>query len=60
MPNSQAQNTQIPMLGYDLSLFDPTLELDLFGMFDPSFDLEGIDARLEGNLDLSFPNHFIQ
>lgn len=57
---SQLQNNQMPMQGYDLSLFDPILDLDLFGMFDPAFDLEGIDARLEGNLDLSFPNHLLQ
>lgn len=29
--------------------------LDIFEMFDPNFDLDGIDAALEGNLDLSFP-----
>ena len=29
--------------------------LDIFEMFDPDFDLDGIDAFLEGNLDLSFP-----
>ena len=27
--------------------------LDIFEMFDPNFDLDGIDAALEGNLDLS-------
>jgi hypothetical protein len=32
-------------------------ELDLFDMFDTNFDLDGIDAFLEGNLDLSFPTN---
>ena len=38
-----------------LSAFNEMPGLDVFEMFDPSFDLDGIDACLEGNLDLSFP-----
>jgi len=30
-------------------------EIDPFEMFDPTFDLDGIDACLEGSLDLSIP-----
>jgi hypothetical protein len=30
-------------------------QLDPFEMFDPGFDLNGIDACLEGNLDLGAP-----
>lgn len=25
-------------------------------MFDPAFDLHGVEAYLQGNLDLSFPS----
>lgn len=31
-------------------------EMDLFDLFDPSFDLGEIDALLSGNLDLSMQN----
>lgn len=44
----------IPSFDFDASLFDPNM--DVFGMFDPNFDLNVIDACLEGNLDLSFPS----
>jgi len=40
-----------------LSYGFPT-DLDPFDMFDPAFDLDGIDAILQGNLDLSFPTQF--
>ena len=39
----------------NLFSFDEMSGLDVFKMFDPDFDLDGIDAFLEGNLDLSFP-----
>ncbi|QSZ32955.1 hypothetical protein DSL72_002538 [Monilinia vaccinii-corymbosi] len=32
-----------------------TGDIDLFSMFDPSFDLDGFDACLEGNLNPGFP-----
>ncbi|KAM3082702.1 hypothetical protein ACMFMF_002357 [Clarireedia jacksonii] len=44
---------QIP--DFDPSVFDFGPDIDLFGMFDPAFDLEGFDAQLEGNLNLGFP-----
>ena len=40
---------------FDLSMFDSVSDIDVFDYFDPDFDLEGIDACLQGNLDLSFP-----
>jgi hypothetical protein len=46
------------MPDFDPSLFNSISEVDLFGMFDPTFDLTSVDACLEGNLDLSFPTHF--
>ncbi|EXJ73418.1 uncharacterized protein A1O5_03178 [Cladophialophora psammophila CBS 110553] len=39
------------------SYFSEMPELDPFEMFDPEFDLDVIDACLEGNLDLSFPTN---
>jgi hypothetical protein len=58
-PHTEIQGTQYGQFqDFDPSLFDAVSDLDLFGMFDPSFDLNGIDACLEGNLDLSFPTQF--
>jgi hypothetical protein len=54
----QAQAPPQPMPDFDPSLFDSISDMDLFGMFDPTFDLDSLDALLEGNLDLSFPTHF--
>lgn len=31
------------------------LDIDLFGHFDPGFDLNAVNAALEANLDMSFP-----
>lgn len=31
------------------------LDIDLFGHFDPGFDLNAVDAALEANLDMGFP-----
>jgi hypothetical protein len=33
-------------------------DFDVFELFDPNFDLDGIDACLGGNLDLSFHTSF--
>ncbi|KAL3418930.1 fungal specific transcription factor [Phlyctema vagabunda] len=41
----------LPMPDFDPSLFDSVSNLDIFGLFDPGFDLVGVDACLEGNLD---------
>jgi hypothetical protein len=43
-----------PMQDFDLSIFDSINDVDLFGMFDPAFDLDGFDACLEGNLNPGF------
>ena len=47
-----------PTQDFDPSIFDSMANVDLFGMFDPAFDLDGFDACLEGNLNLSFPTTF--
>lgn len=54
----QAQGLAQPMPDFDPSIFDSISDMDPFGMFDPTFDLDSLDALLEGNLDLSFPTHF--
>lgn len=41
-------------LGLNPAVFDPALDFDVFGLFDPAFDLAGMDACLDGNLDLGF------
>jgi len=43
---------------FDPSMFDCIMDIDLFDMFDPAFDLDGFDARLESNLNPAFPNPF--
>ena len=58
LSTEQANSSYLPINSFDLSVFDAVSDVDLFGMFDPRFDLNGIDACLEGNLDLSFPTHF--
>ncbi len=57
-PPIHAQDIFPPTQEFDPSIFDSVSDLDLFGMFDPNFDLNGVDALLEGNLDLSFPTYF--
>jgi hypothetical protein len=47
-----------PMQDFDLSVFGSINDVDLFGMFDPAFDLDGFDACLEGNLNPAFPTSF--
>lgn len=43
----------------DLTNFEDLLDLDLFGQFDPSFDVDAYDAALGGGfLDLSLPPNF--
>jgi hypothetical protein len=44
--------------GFDPSLPVDLADLDVFALFDPNFDLEGIDALLGGNLDMSVPSAF--
>ncbi|KAI0509471.1 hypothetical protein F5B22DRAFT_322426 [Xylaria bambusicola] len=44
--------TQYPAkAGNEMILFDAVPDLDLFGHFDPTFDLGAVDAALEGNFD---------
>lgn len=42
----------------NLLYFSDMPEIDPFDMFDADFDLDGIDACLEGNLALSHPTNF--
>ncbi|ROW03874.1 hypothetical protein VPNG_07301 [Cytospora leucostoma] len=37
------------------SSFGDLLDVDIFGHFDPGFDLSAVDAALEANLDMGFP-----
>lgn len=54
--NDRSENSMQPLEDpNNLFPFDEMSGLDVFEMFDPDFDLDGIDAFLEGNLDLSFP-----
>jgi len=57
--NSRPLNSNLHNASQDLNpfIFNDMPELDLFDMFDTNFDLDGIDAFLEGNLDLSFPTN---
>ncbi len=48
--------TQV-MQDFDSSIFDSISDVDLFGMFDPAFDLDAFDACLEGNLNPAFPTN---
>ncbi|KAI0097483.1 hypothetical protein GGR51DRAFT_578036 [Nemania sp. FL0031] len=38
-------------VGSEYMLFDAVPDLDVFGHFDPTFDLGAVDAALEGNFD---------
>ncbi|KAI0869105.1 hypothetical protein GGS24DRAFT_494024 [Hypoxylon argillaceum] len=38
-------------VGSECMLFEAVPDLDLFGYFDPTFDLGAVDAALEGNFD---------
>jgi hypothetical protein len=51
-------NDQMQDFNFDPTIFDSMADIDLFGMFDPAFDLDGFDACLEGNLNPAFPNPF--
>lgn len=59
MTTSGSGNTPAQMMQeVDYSMFGFTPDIDLFGMFDPAFDLDGFDACLEGNLNPAFPTNF--
>jgi len=55
--SAMAVGDQIPT-SFDPSMFDSVADNDLFGMFDPAFDLDGFDACLESSLNPAFPNPF--
>jgi hypothetical protein len=40
---------------FDNSMFDQIPELDIFAHFDPSFDLDAVDAAFGDNLDVGMP-----
>ncbi|KAI0471405.1 hypothetical protein F4859DRAFT_118771 [Xylaria cf. heliscus] len=44
--------------GNELTLFDAVPDLDLFGHFDPTFDLGAVDAALEGNFDFGTSTNY--
>ncbi|KAL1887896.1 hypothetical protein Sste5346_009900 [Sporothrix stenoceras] len=51
--------TQQPLPEIDLSVLDSLdTDIDLFGNFDPSFDLGAIDTALEANLDMAIPQNW--
>ncbi|KAG4439878.1 hypothetical protein IFR05_004654 [Cadophora sp. M221] len=50
------QQPDLSMQDFDPSIFDSITDIDLFGMFDPAFDLDRFDACLEGNLNPGFPS----
>jgi hypothetical protein len=41
--------------GLNFTLFDTMPDLDIFGHFDPGFNLPAIDDALEANLDIGLP-----
>ena len=59
MTASESEHTPSQMMHeVESSMFGFTPDIDLFGMFDPAFDLDGFDACLEGNLNPAFPTNF--
>jgi hypothetical protein len=59
MTTSESKSKPAQMMQeVDSSMFGFTPDIDLFGMFDPAFDLDGFDACLEGNLNPAFPTNF--
>lgn len=57
--NSNLGADSIPLQDFNPSVFTEMPDLDVFGMFDPNFDLNAIDACLQGNVDLSFPTNLM-
>ncbi|KUJ22504.1 uncharacterized protein LY89DRAFT_664320 [Mollisia scopiformis] len=58
MLNGNGDVTAHTMQDVDPSIFESISDIDLFGMFDPAFDLDGFDACLEGNLNPALPTNF--
>lgn len=53
--SSQGDGSQMPL---DPALLDNMDEIDLFGYFDRGFNLGAVDAALEANLDMGFPQNW--
>ncbi|TQN67760.1 hypothetical protein CSHISOI_07706 [Colletotrichum shisoi] len=55
-PTVTASTTEFPPLdAVDFSAVDAMPHLDVFGHFDPSFNLPAVDNALEANLDIGLP-----
>lgn len=57
MPANEAEIQIQPFQDFDPAYFDVTGDVDLFGMFDPAFNLEDFDACLESNLNPYLPSY---
>lgn len=54
LPGPGFRHTKLQLHAVDaneMSIFDTAPGLDVFGHFDPAFNLDAVDAALEGNLD---------
>ncbi|KAK1708180.1 hypothetical protein CaCOL14_011194 [Colletotrichum acutatum] len=55
-PLAPASTADLPALeAIDFSIVDAMPHLDVFGHFDPSFNLSAVDNALEANLDIGLP-----
>lgn len=55
-PVAPASTAELPALeAIDFSIVDAMPHLDVFGHFDPSFNLSAVDNALEANLDIGLP-----
>ncbi len=49
----------VPPPAFDAPILDSLdMDVDLFGYFDPDFDLGAIDTALEANLDMGIPQNW--
>lgn len=56
VPTTAVSTTDFPGLDtIDFSVVDAMPHLDVFGHFDPSFNLPAVDNALEANLDIGLP-----
>lgn len=54
-PRLMALNPAEPLSSSSSSSWAQVEDIDLFGHFDPAFDLNAVEAALEANLDMGFP-----
>ncbi|KAL2064950.1 hypothetical protein VTL71DRAFT_4090 [Oculimacula yallundae] len=54
--NPEADQLNVSMQDFDISILGSATDIDLFGLFDPAFDLDGFDAYLESNINPGFPS----